>query len=54
MNTSGILQSPLGFNYFARDPSFHDFMNLPKIEFIAYNYILFTEIIYNLGDFFYI
>ena len=36
MNTSGLLQSPLGFTYFARDPYIHR----PKSEFNAYIYIL--------------
>ena len=40
MNTSGLLQSPSGFTYFARDHCIHDFMNRPKTEFIAYIYIL--------------
>ena len=40
MNTLGLLQSPLGFTYFARDPCIHDSMNRPKTEFIAYVYVL--------------
>ena len=43
MNTSGLLQETL---------SFHDSTNIPKIEFIAYIYILFyiTKIWKNILD----
>ena len=45
MNTSGLLQSkwsPKGFTLTLQETrSIHDSMNLPKIEFIAYIYILF-------------
>ena len=34
MNTSGLLQT------LQETPSIHDCMNIPKIEFIAYIYIL--------------
>ena len=37
MNTSGLLQSKLTLQ---ETQSIHDSMNLPKIEFIAYIYIL--------------
>ena len=44
MNTSSLLQSkwsPLGFTLTLQETqSIHDSMNLPKIEFIAYIYIL--------------
>ena len=39
MNTSGLLQG-LHVN-FARTQSTHDSMNIPKIEFITYIYILY-------------
>ena len=44
MNTSGLLQSkwsPKGFMLALQEIlSIHDSMNIPKIEFIAYIYIL--------------
>ena len=44
MNTSGLLQSkwsPKGFTLTLQETwSIHDSMNIPKIEFIAYIYIL--------------
>ena len=44
MNTSSLLQSkwsPKGFTLILQETqSIHDSMNLPKIEFIAYIYIL--------------
>ena len=44
MNTSGLLQSkwgPKGFTLTLQDTqSIHNSMNTPKIEFIAYIYIL--------------
>ena len=44
MNNSGFLQSkwnPLGFTLILQETqSIHDSMNLPKIEFIGYIYIL--------------
>ena len=44
MNTSDLLQSkwgPKGFTLTLHETrSIHDFMNIPKIEFIAYIYIL--------------
>ena len=47
MNTSGLLQSkcsPKGFTLTLQDTrSIHDSMNLPKIEFIAYIYILYYQ-----------
>ena len=47
MNTSGLLQSkwsPKGFTLTLQDnQSIHDSMNLPKIEFIAYIYILYYQ-----------
>ena len=47
MNTSGLLQSkwsPLGFSLTLQETwSIHDFMNLPKIEFITYIYILYYQ-----------
>ena len=57
MKTSGLLQSkwsPLGFMLTLQETwSIHDCMNIPKIEFIAYIYILLKisniKIILNLG-----
>ena len=47
MNTSGLLQSkwsPKGFTLTLQDiRSIHDSTNLPKIEFIAYIYILYYQ-----------
>ena len=47
MNTSGLLQSrwsPKGFTLTLQETrSIHDSMNLPKIEFIAYIYILYYQ-----------
>ena len=45
MNTSGLLQSKLSPNTFTLQytRSIHDSMNLPKIEFIAYIYILYYQ-----------
>ena len=40
MNTSGLLQSKCTLTL-QETWSIHDSMNLPKIEFIAYIYILF-------------
>ena len=44
MNTSGLLQSkwsPMGFMLTLQETrSIHDSMNIPKMEFIAYIYIL--------------
>ena len=44
MNTSGLLQSkwsPKGFTLTLQETQpIHDSMNISKIEFIAYNYIL--------------
>ena len=41
MNTSGLLQSKWGFTLTLQETrSIHDSMNIPKIEFIAYIYIL--------------
>ena len=44
MNTLGLLQSQLGFKLTLQETrSIHDSMNRPKIEFIAYIYILLYE-----------
>ena len=47
MNTSGLVQSkwcPKGFTLFLQETrSIHDSMNLPKIEFITYIYILYYQ-----------
>ena len=44
MNTWGLLQSKWGFTLTLQDTrSIHDSMNLPKIEFIAYIYILYYQ-----------
>ena len=41
MNTSGLLQSKLGFRLTLQETrSIHDSMNIQKIEFTAYIYIL--------------
>ena len=52
MNTLGLLQSkwsPKGFTLTLQDTrSIHDSMNLPKIEFIAYIYILYYQSSINL------
>ena len=41
MNTWGLLQSPKGFTLTSQETrSIHDSMNIPKIEFIGYIYIL--------------
>ena len=54
MNTSGLFQSKGNSKGFAltlqETRIIHDSMNLPKIEFITYIYILLLELIYNLGD----
>ena len=51
MNTSGLVQSkwsPKGFTLTLQDTrSIHDSINLPKIEFIAYIYILYFHSIIN-------
>ena len=46
MNTSGLLQSKgFGFTLTLQEiQSIHDSMNIPKIEFIAYIYILLSKI----------
>ena len=57
MNISGLLQrkwSPKGFTLTLQETrSIHDSINIPKIEFIAYIYILLsisnTKIILNFG-----
>ena len=47
MNISGLLQSkwsPKGFMLSLQDTrSIHDSMNIPKIEFITYIYILYQQ-----------
>ena len=47
MNTSGLVQSkrrPKGFTLILQETnSFHDSMNIPKIEFITYIYILYHQ-----------
>ena len=47
MNTSGLVQSkwsPKGFTLTLQETrSIHDSMNLPKIEFITYIYILYNQ-----------
>ena len=47
MKTSGLLQSkwsPKGFTFTLQETrSIHDYMNLTKIEFIAYIYILYYQ-----------
>ena len=48
MNTSGLLQSkwsPKGFMVTLQETrSYHGTLNIPKIEFIAYIYIIFINI----------
>ena len=47
MNTSGLVQSkwrPKGFTLTLQETrSIHDSMNIPKIEFITYIYILYYQ-----------
>ena len=44
MNTSGLEQSNLGFTLTLHETrSIHDSMNIPKIEFITYIYILYYQ-----------
>ena len=47
MNTSGLVQSkwsPKGFTLILQETwSIHDSMNIPKIEFITYIYILYYQ-----------
>ena len=40
MNTSGLLQSKWSTLTLQETRSIHDSMNIPKVEFIAYIYIL--------------
>ena len=44
MNTSGLVQNNSGFTLTLQETqSIHDSMNIPKIEFITYIYILYYQ-----------